>query len=284
MDEFGAVLKARELVRKVNPQSMPVTVEAYAAEIGAIIRPQTDLSPDEPGWSFKSDGTLYICTNASDRLERQRFTVCHEIAHAAMNLPSDHQTATLWSYVKKPLAEVFCDIFAAELLLPFPLFKPLAEKATLGFAVIDDLAAQFCASISATGSRLAAVVSTPCAFVLSEQGRVRYASRSASLREANAWISPRMELPPNSQSVMARTGEAHSIASIDADAWFNDWERGGVLREEARHSSKWDQTLTLLWFEDEEVPVAPARNEAEEEFGLQELDGILRFKPRTRRR
>ena len=28
----------------------------------------------------------------------------------------------------------------------------------------------------------------------------------------------------------------------------------GVLLEEAIHLEQWDQTLTLLWFEDEEVP------------------------------
>ena len=45
----------------------------------------------------------------------------------------------------------------------------------------------------------------------------------------------------------------------DADIWFNDWERGGVLLEEARHFPRWDQTLTMLWFEDEEVPPPEAR-------------------------
>ena len=45
--------------------------------------------------------------------------------------------------------------------------------------------------------------------------------------------------------------------------------------EDARHLAKWDQTQTLLWFEDEEVP-PPERElrEDEQELGLQELDGI----------
>ena len=86
MDEFGAVLKARELVDKVNPTAIPVPVEAYVKEVEAVLRPQTDLGPDEPGWSFNNNGKHYICVNANDRPERQRFTVCHELAHIVLGL------------------------------------------------------------------------------------------------------------------------------------------------------------------------------------------------------
>lgn len=53
MDEFQAVLKARELVRKVSPTTIPVPVELYAKEVGALIRPQTDMGPDE--WTLLRD-------------------------------------------------------------------------------------------------------------------------------------------------------------------------------------------------------------------------------------
>ena len=100
IDEFRAVLKAREFVRKVNPATVPVTVEMYAREAGAVIRPQTDLGPDEAGYCFQNDGKYFICTNANDREERQRFTVCHEIAHIVLRLPSQHSASPWWSYRK----------------------------------------------------------------------------------------------------------------------------------------------------------------------------------------
>lgn len=290
MDEFGAVLKARELVQKVNPTTIPVPVENYAQHVGAVIRPQTDLGPDEPGWSFKDNGKHSICTNANDRPERQRFTVCHELAHIVLGLASDHQVSPWWSYAKRPTAEIWCDVFAAELLLPYGLFKPEAEKSSIGFAAIDDLASRFQASTTATGSRYANVVSTPLAFVLSEQGKVRYASRSTALREASAWIQPRLELPRNSLSEKARAGTpCDGPEEVDADVWFADWERGGTLLEEVRHLAQWDQTLTLLWFGDEEVPPPRFRNdrdqeEVEDDGGLQELDGNLRWPGKRHRR
>ncbi len=296
MDEFRAVLRAREFVRKVNPTTIPVPVEPYAQEVGAVVRPQTDLGPEEAGYCFQSGGKRFVCTNANDRPERQRFTVCHELAHIVLGIPSQHGSSPWWSYAKKPLVEILCDIFAAELLLPYDLFKPEAEKSTIRLASIDDLAERFQASVTATGSRYAAVVSTPLAFVLSEQGKVRYASRSNALKDASAWIPPRLELPDGCFSKKARAGTpCDGPEEVDADIWFSDWERGGTLLEEARHLAQWDQTLTLLWFEDEEVPPRKIRNdrseiqeqeedEDEDNGLLEELDGNLRWPGKRRRR
>lgn len=300
LNEFTAVLKARSFVEKVNPREIPVLLDAYLQEIRAVFSVDTDLSPDEAGWSFPGSGKYFIGVNANDRLQRQRFTVCHEIAHIVLKLPSDHQAMPWWSYAKRPLAEVLCDVFAAELLLPYELFQPLAEESPIGLATVDALADRFLASVTATGSRFAAVVSTPCAFVLSEQGKVRYASRSKALIDASAWIPTRSDVPAGSVSAKTRAGTATSTNQVDAEMWFSDWERGGVLVEEARYLSQWDQTLTLLWFENEEVPpLMPARGdrrwesegpevrqvrEDEEELGLQELDGNLRWPTKNRRR
>lgn len=293
MDEFDAILKARQLVRKVNPTTIPVPVELYAREVGAVIRPQTDMGPDEAGSCFEIKGKRFICTNANDRLERQRFSVCHEVAHLSLGLPSQHQSLPWWSYAKRPLAEILCDVFAAELLLPYDLFHPEAEKASIGLSSIDNLADRFAASVTATGSRFAYVVSAPVAFVLSEKGKVRYASRSKPLRDASAWIPTRLDVPDGSLSKSLRAGTSvDSKDAVDADLWFSEWERGGILAEEVRYLAQWDQTLTLLWFEDEEVPGRKIRDErgeihededSEGDALLKELDGNLRWPSKRRR-
>ena len=53
------------------------------------------------------------------------------------------------------------------------------------------------------------------------------------------------------------------------------------MLEEARQMSQWDQTLTMLWFDDEEVPVESHSGEYEEESGL---NGDFRFSERRRKR
>ena len=287
VDESTAEIKARVLVSKVKPKTIPVSVDAYVNYVGAVLRHQADLGQDEPGWSFENAGKEYICVNANDSAERQRFTICHELGHIVLRLRSDHKALPWWSYVKRPPEEICCDVFAAELLLPINLFKPLAEQQTISFAAVDELAAKFEASRTATGSRFVAAIRTPCAFVLSEKGKIRYATRSGSLRDANAWIQPRICLPKGSVSERVRAGaECGGPEQIDADEWFSAWERGGVLQEEARHLERWDQTLSLLWFENDKIP--PAMDGSSEEEGedelLKELEGILPWPNRKCRR
>jgi hypothetical protein len=285
VDELTVVLKARELINKVGPTTIPVSIKAYVKHIGAVLRVERDLAPDEPGWSFQGNGKHYICVNGKDSEERQNFTTCHEIAHIALGLPSDHQAMPWWSYAKRSPNEIACDVFAAELLLPYKLFKPLVDKSEISLAAVDRLAKDFVASTMATGSRFAPLVGAPCAFVLSEQGKVRYASRSRALREANAWVQPRLALPKGSVSERVRAGgSCDGPEEIDADHWFSNWDRGGVLLEDARHLAQWDQTVALIWFEDEEVPTPQhdRRRREEEESGLAELDGVLPWPGRKR--
>lgn len=286
MDESTAEFRARQLVAAVKPALLPVSVDAYAAHVGAVIRPQRDLGPDEPGWSFENNGKHFICVNANDLPERQRFTVCHELAHIVLGLPSEHQEVPSSSYIKRSANEICCDVFAAELLLPAPLVQPLVARAEIGFPSIDELASRAQTSFSMTGSRFAALAKAPCTFVFSDAGTVRYASRSTPLREAKGWIAPRTPLPRGSISERVRAGQSCDGAEeIAADMWLADWKRGGDLLEQARHLAKWDQTLTLLWFEDEEIPAPrPASREEEEESGLKELDGQLSWPGKKRRR
>ena len=287
MDELTAVHEARMFVREAGSLELPPPIAAYVQHLDGVLREEPDLSDNEPGYSFESNGKHYICVNEKDSEERKRFTVCHEIAHIVLGLPSEHASIPWWSYTKRPKNEILCDVFAAELLLPSQLFKPLVQEEPIRFFTIDELGRRFIASITATGSRYAAVIDVPCAFVLSEKGVVRYASRSKTLREAGGWIPPRTRVPSGTLSASVRKGDMETEPDeVAADVWFSDWRRGGMLLEEARYLKSWDQTLTLLWFEDEEVP--PLQGEegdlADEEPLLAELDGILPWPGKKRRR
>ena len=296
-DEFTATLRARAFVSRVNPTFVPVPMQPYLDEAGAVLRREQDLQPDEPGWSFSANGKLYISVNASDQEERQRFTICHEIAHSVLGVPSEHSTPP-WS-AKRPPAERLCDSFAAKLLLPEALFQPLAEKSAVSLASVDALADRFLASTTATGSRYAEIVSAPCAFVISENGKIRYASRSKPLIDASAWIQPGTDVPRGTVSQRASAGETTPREEVPADVWLSDWERGGTLIEEARYLARWNRTLSLLWFESEEVPRLTRNRHRprwevegreldepgdDEEDGLEELDGNLHWPGDKRRR
>jgi hypothetical protein len=132
------------------------------------------------------------------------------------------------------------------------------------------------------------------------RGFISYPSRSKALIDARAWIAPRMDLPEGTVSHQVRSGGEPERSQVSADVWFTDWERGGTLLEEARHLPKWHQTLSLIWFESEEIPTAAAvrqerrweyegrdtshKRDEEDVDGLKELDGNLRWDRKNRYR
>lgn len=286
MDETTVIMKARDLLRRVRVTGAPVKVEIYLEAFGCELKREKSLAPGESGCFFEHKGKRFVVVSDNDSEERQRFTVCHEIAHIDLGLADEHG-APSWSYSKRPPNEILCDVYATELLLPSHIFRPLAAKTDAGFAAINELAEQFQASITSTGSRYAAEHELPCAFVLCEQGRVRHAARSKALREMGAWIRPGATLPSASAAAAARSGiGARHTQEIAADVWFSEWRKGGVLLEEARHLSKFDQTLSLLWFDDGDEPHEERSDEEyEEDRGLlRELDGKLPWPGKKRRR
>jgi Zn-dependent peptidase ImmA (M78 family) len=287
MDEFTVTLKAREFVSKVNPTSVPASMQQYVDQIGATIKVSHDLGDDEDGFSaMKPNGKYGICVNGNQNEKRQRFTVCHELAHIVLGLPSEHSPGPSWSYTKRTPNEILCDVFAAELLLPYKQFKPMVDGVDCSLAAVDELAERFDASVLATASRFATMMGSPCAFVLAEEGVVRFSARSAKMREAKAWIRLGTDLPDESAAKRRREGDAsEGPEEVDPEVWFDDWGREGTLYEDARHVAKYDQTIALLWFEEEDVPpVRERRREREEEeSGLSELDGVLPW-PGSRKR
>jgi Zn-dependent peptidase ImmA (M78 family) len=286
MDELTVATKAREFVRQCGPAALPVSIDAYAAQIGGVIKTKT-LEENEDAWSFRDkNGKYQICVNCAHKPRRQRFSACHEVAHVVLEISSNHSNPS-WSYARRPPGEVACDVFAAELLLPYKLFKPRVDAVDMSFDSIRALADEFDASLISTGSRLATFSSEVCAFVLSEGGKVRYSARSSKLRDAKAWIQPGSAIPADSYSARLRAGAARSgLEDAEPDEWFKDWDRDGSLREDSLHIGQWDQTLTLLWFDDEDLPPPGIdRKQWEEETqGLRELDGVLPWPGRKKRR
>lgn len=294
MGEFDVILRARRLLKRLPLDALPVPLDAYLnaaseelAGASLVLRRDSTLGSDEPGHSLALGGKHYIVLNANDSAERQRFTACHELAHLLLCLPTEHGDDSA-AFARRSPNETLCDVYAAEILLPFPLIKARVEDMNLDFASVDELAALFQASRLATGSRFAVVCDRPCAFVLAKNGIVRYASLSTSLRQSRGWIRPRLPLPASSLAAHLRRGaDLDGPIEVPAADWLDDWKRGGLVLEDARHHAQWDQTLSLICFDDDQIPVSADsehQDEDEEEPALRELDGVLPWPGRRRRR
>ena len=293
MDEFRTILKAREFVRDAGIESVPVDIERLAAAAPARIRVAHDLADDESGQTTTFKGEHVIIVNGNHSEERQRFTVLHEIAHIVLGLPSQHHGATLKTgvllrYGRRPDEEVLCDVFAAECLLPYDPFAKQVADTEISLDAVKALAEQYKASLTTTASRFALNAKEPCAFVLSEAGRIRYVSRSKYLKELNGWIDFNIPVPQGSvaQRLIKRRSKIEDYDELPTDVWFGAGIRNRPLvAEEAIRLREWNQCLSLIWFDDSLKPFLD-QSDQDEENGhlLKELEGTLPWPSKSRRR
>lgn len=293
MDEFQVILKARQFVRSAGLTSIPVDLEQLASGANARIKVANDLADDESGQTTQFKGKNIIIVNGNHREERQRFTVLHEIAHIVLELPSNHHgtkltSSTLMRYGRRPQEEIFCDVFAAECLLPYDFFVKDVSDFDISMASVKELAEKYKASMTTTGSRFALNANEPCAFVLSEDSYVRYVSRSKFLNQMKGWIDFNVPLPKESVAhrLMQGSSKSEDYDTLPSDVWFRDGIRNRQsLAEEALLLREWNQCLSLIWFDESiESNDEHCDEDDDDQPLLKELDGTLSWPSKSRRK
>jgi Zn-dependent peptidase ImmA (M78 family) len=273
--EFEAEQKARRFVQSAGILAVPVDLGLYVAKVAGKVSLDV-LDPGEAGYTMVTGAGPLITINEMDRAARRRFTVCHEIGHLVLDLPSEHGRGPDWSYARRPPNEVCCDVFAAELLLPVVFFTPLARGLAPDFDAVDDLRVKFFASREATASRLAATSRLACGYVLSEGGKVRHMVRSPALRDAHGWVPSGTPLPAGSAAAALRGGSGRSgSATYSGNVWFEGWQ-DVELSESSVFIPEYDQTLTLFHCTDQDELDALPRPGASEREGNDEDDALLK--------
>lgn len=290
IDELVIRSAARQFMAGLDLSNIDKDLSVYTKKVKAKLGTE-EMEEGQSGYTLtKRDGSSVIIVNELERRERQRFSTCHEVGHIVLALKSDHRETPSWSYSKRDENEIACDIFAAELLMPFDAFKRDVDQEKPSFELVERLRAQYAVSFSACASRLAAVTQYPCAFVTMSSSVIRHASRSKALRDLNAWIVPKSPIPPGSVAhrLVREVEWSGKDDAVSQDIWFQDWPKGYDLIELAKHYPTYDETFSLLWFEEDSGPDQPVKNFAgvpveEDDGGLKELDGVLGFSKRVRR-
>lgn len=289
MDEIEVQLKGRVFVANVDISNIRNDLSPYLVKANAKLKTE-ELNDGESGFTItRPDGLHIITVNSNETEERQRFTVCHEIAHIMLRLSSKHDEVPSWSFAKRDANEVMCDIFAAELLMPHELFRGKIPDEKPSAEAIQFLADEFRTSFPAAASRYANLVDFPCAFITIERDYVRHAARSAALRKVGAWISPKSKIPSGSVAFRLRSANHSSVETdtVSQDIWFENWEQGFDLSEMSRHYPRFDTTVSLLWFPQEEQPkveIDRFGRRVSDDGGLSELTGELPWPSRSKRR
>ncbi|MCB0256742.1 MAG: ImmA/IrrE family metallo-endopeptidase [Anaerolineae bacterium] len=289
MDEADVRQKARAFVAKVDVSNIREDLSPYLTAANAKVK-KDELGEGESGYTVtKPNGKHIITVNSLETDERQRFTVCHEIAHIALGLESSHEEVPSWSYAKRHPNEIACDTFASELLMPYQQWLSAVPKEEPSLDLIQHMADLFGTSFPAAASSFASLSDMPCAFVTMERGAVRYAARSTALRQAGCWIPPRSVIPAGSVAHQIRSSgkNATGTGEVSQDIWFDNWEKGLDLWELSRHYLRTDTTISLLWFDSDDLPVVEVNRfgaRIEDNGGLAELTGELPWPGRSKRR
>lgn len=153
----GAEDSANLLLGMLNiddPDAMPVDPEAIAEALDLKVvtfGPDKfpELNPAPWGFFVRSENTIFVNRDQSNT--RRRFTIAHEIGHFLMHKEDlvDVQMRNDKSSAGTDPAEIEANRFAAALLMPEGLFRPLATSFT-----VDRLASYFNVSPAAADLRL----------------------------------------------------------------------------------------------------------------------------------
>jgi hypothetical protein len=199
-----------------------------------------------------TDDEAIITVNANSAHRRRRFSIAHELGHwhhhrgkcLACRVDEYHPRDAL-------SPERSADTYAADLLMPYYLFRPLArQQGKLTFKAVAALADTFDASKPATAIRLVESDCSPAVLICHGPKGRKWFTRSPSV--PRKWF-PQDILDADSYAFGIQFGgrsDDPMPRKIGADAWFDRWdaERFEVHEQTIRTSSA--ETLTLVLISD----------------------------------
>lgn len=254
-----------------DPSDIDVEAIAYTTGAKVKIRPLDGCEARIVGAGDKAVITV------SDRSgwERRRFSIGHELGHwkhhrgkAFSCRPEDISSAREYD-PHDP--ERVADRFAADLLLPGFLFRPLADR--LGRMTLDsadELAKAFSVSLTAAAIRLVETGPAPAMLICHRHGKKPWFRPHPDVPKV---FFPRQDLDQDSYAMDVWEGrkDRTRVVKVGADAWINRWnaDRFEVMEQTFRIGR--DTILTMVWWQDE----------AQIEDALEDKDGTVRR--RTRR-
>jgi hypothetical protein len=199
------------------------------------------------------DDRAIITVNSNSLRERQRFSGAHELGHWMRDcgkvafVCADRVFAAEW-WEDNP--EVRANRYAADLLLPPPMFSRRAKNKEITFATVRDLAKEFQTSLTATAIRLVELGSFPAMLVCYELGHRRWFTRGQDVPQI---LWPRSEPGQSTVAYDLVHGKAMTSGPVDvyADGWFEirNADRYEVREDSVRISDRF--VLSLLWWKDE---------------------------------
>lgn len=158
---------ARALVRQFGITSAPVPIDDIVRELGVEVQ-YVPLGSEMSGMAHIKGGIPIIGVNNQHHINRQRFTLAHELAHVRLHRPHLERVVHVdkgslrrdaASALGTDAIEVEANAFASELLMPQPLLELEVAGRQIDMEddlLIGELARRFKVSVAAMQIRLQA--------------------------------------------------------------------------------------------------------------------------------
>lgn len=162
---------------------------------------------------------------------RTRFSIAHELGHyflekhRAYLMEGGDSHPSRSEFTKDSVVEREADAFAAALLMPSSIARPLVNEADLSLSTICELRDRFNLSLVSTTLRAIQLSDYHCAAVGLQNGRVAWSFLSQSLKEAGFY--PPEKAPPKSKASLTqwRAFQAGADVASGASAFSGQWFR-----------------------------------------------------------
>ncbi len=227
-----------------------IDLESIAWDLGIDIQ-ESNLKRSEAQLIRKGGVGLIRIRHGEKETARGRFSIGHEIGHWRLHAAQSQYwicTAEQVHQYKGSAMEVEANTFSAELLMPTPLFKPLCEKGSAGFYLVDRLAQVFGTSAQAAALRMVDESVEPVAVVLSDGESVCWSKRNKRKLAEFTFHIPKGRVLDSETRAWNACLDGDSSGSVDPHAWFSDLKQAHryTVHEEVRFLELYGMALSIL--------------------------------------
>lgn len=247
---------ARQVLRKFHVESPDaIDLDSIAWFLGRLKIKMGGLNGAEGRIiaGTKRGGTIRVAEGQNRG--RYRFTIAHELGHYVLHRRNFLDTTdtrahfTIWNDASE---EAEANIFAAELLMPDYLFKPLCRKQSPSLRLVDELASAFQTSLLATSFQYHEYTNRQVALVVSDGWEIKTIRpfeggfpriRRGRIHDHTA-AGERLSKKSPDSGKMVRTALYAWCEGFDEKTDRDVWE-------DSLYLEWYDRTVTLLWLRDQ---------------------------------
>jgi Zn-dependent peptidase ImmA (M78 family) len=249
---------ASQVLKDQKIDRLPIDPKAIATSADILVQAKP---PENDGFSGmlaqvgQSYGILYATYIDSEGF--QNFSIAHELGHYFLpghmeQLLSGGPHQSRAGFASTDPYEQEADIFAAALLMPERLVKPLLKRNDDGMDLVRRVAALCCTSLTATAIRYAKLADSAVAIVLSTGGVVNFCIFSDAMKVAKVrWMRPGSTIPSGTvtSEFVANEANVRNAATASGEVNLADWfecPAKHTVNEEVIGLGSYGKVLTVI--------------------------------------